>query len=235
MTDECPPPMKGWVFTFVFLGFVVLLGLVGAGIQNFQENAVIHNTTITVSGKICESPFATQMGIVTDLSGGVYYFPKEDCEKYPYNETVNISYRHINQMGLSDEYDFNSIVGSPRICEKEPAFVDKCNLSSEVVILVSVYRNAITNEPLWTELKVSNDCGNVRHEGYSQNHVLLVSPTEKLKVTVMRVFDPDTDNTTLVKANPAYLYPLEGNDYRIVLSELSEGDQIEKKETGYPL
>lgn len=220
MTDESHPPMGIWKIIGLVLGFVILLGITSNCIISIQENAVIYNKTITVSGRICETALTPYSGVVVDDEGHSYFFNGKDCNKYNPGETIDISYTHVHQIfSISDDYDFNRIVGSPVICEETPVYIDKCNQSSDIVILVSVYRNVTDKDPLWTQLKVSTDCGEVRQGGYSQNHTLLVSQTEKLKVTVTRVFDPDTGNTTLVKANPVYFYPIE-NDYRIVIGDL---------------
>lgn len=88
---------------------IVIAGLITLSYVALEENAKIHNKTITVADRMCNTENGEWK--VSDEEGNLYFTSPESCTGFITGVQYQISYKHIHPMTIGKDYDFNTIVG----------------------------------------------------------------------------------------------------------------------------
>jgi len=89
--------------------FAILLIICCAVITDIENNKMVYNKTIIVTGKLC--PVSVDAGKIQDENKETYFIPLTSCDNFTIGTPSHINYNKIHQVLSFKEFDFNRVTG----------------------------------------------------------------------------------------------------------------------------
>ena len=103
-------PYVAGALTGLLFGVVYILVIMAC--NTHVANATPHDTTIVITGKICnDNILGYDISKIQTQSDGIFFVSSEECKAYRQNEICSIRYFHIEELPWHSDFSYNTTVG----------------------------------------------------------------------------------------------------------------------------